>query len=70
MLQRLPIALTQIKAGNTSESLLNEFNKCNKLKQNEYYVYEYIWTPLTINESYQIFKIILNISLKTWRQEW
>ena len=27
MLQRLPIALTQIKAGNTSESLLNEIRQ-------------------------------------------
>ena len=27
MLQRLPIALTQIKAGNNSESLLNEIRK-------------------------------------------
>ena len=27
MLQRLPIALAQIKAGNTSENLLNKINK-------------------------------------------
>ena len=27
MLQRLPIALTQVKAGNSSESLLNEIRK-------------------------------------------
>ena len=27
MLQRLPIALAQIKTGNTSESLLNEIRK-------------------------------------------
>ena len=27
MLQRLPIALTQVKAGNTSENLLNEIRK-------------------------------------------
>ena len=27
MLQRLPIALTQIKAGNTSEKLLNEIRQ-------------------------------------------
>ena len=27
MLQRLPIALTQVKAGNNSESLLNEIRK-------------------------------------------
>ena len=28
MLKRLPIALAQIKAGNNSESLLNEFILC------------------------------------------
>ena len=27
MLQKLPIALTQVKAGNTSESLLNEIRQ-------------------------------------------
>ena len=27
MLQRLPMALTQVKAGNTSEKLLNEIGK-------------------------------------------
>ena len=27
MLQRLPIALAQLKAGNTSENLLNELEK-------------------------------------------
>ena len=27
MLQRLPIALAQVKAGNTSENLLNEFRQ-------------------------------------------
>ena len=27
MLQRLPIALAQVKAGNTSEKLLNEFRQ-------------------------------------------
>ena len=27
MLQRLPIALSQVKAGNNSENLLNEINK-------------------------------------------
>ena len=34
MLQRLPIALTQIKAGNNSESLLNE------VRQIAYYLYQ------------------------------
>ena len=34
MLQRLPIALTQIKAGNDSESLLN------KIRQILYYLYQ------------------------------
>ena len=27
MLQRLPVALAQVKAGNTSENLLNEIRK-------------------------------------------
>ena len=34
MLQRLPIALAQVKAGNTSENLLNE------IKQIIYYLYQ------------------------------
>ena len=34
MLQRLPIALAQVKAGNNSESLLNE------IRQIVYYLYE------------------------------
>ena len=33
MLQRLPIALAQVKAGNTSENLLNE------IRQNMYFLY-------------------------------
>ena len=54
MLQRLPIGLAQVKAGNTSENLpnqirqiwikqkkqqYNEFNSI-KLKNNGYYIYE------------------------------
>ena len=31
MLQRLPIALAQVKAGNNSGSLLNDFNHANCL---------------------------------------
>ena len=34
MLQRLPIALAQVKAGNNSESLLNE------IRQIVYYLYQ------------------------------
>ena len=34
MLQRLPIALAQVKAGNNSESLLN------KIRQNVYCLYQ------------------------------
>ena len=30
MLQRLPIALAQVKAGNTSENLLNEIRQMTK----------------------------------------
>ena len=57
MLQRLPIALPQVKAGNTSEKILNEMRQIiyyciekikflklynNKvIKQNGYYIYEF-----------------------------
>ena len=51
MPQRLSIVLAQVKAGNTSENLLNETNYIfsvfskkdkneNKIKQNGYYIYE------------------------------
>ena len=43
MLQRLPIALAQVKAGNTSENLLNEIRQIvsslfreNKITKKEY----------------------------------
>ena len=38
MLQRFPIALAQIKTGNTSENLLNEIKKLHNLctEQNNY----------------------------------
>ena len=32
MLQRLPIALAQVKTGNTSENLLNEIRQMTKKK--------------------------------------
>ena len=47
MLQRLPIALPQEKADNTSENLLNEiqqttYNEFNKsIIQNGYFIYEF-----------------------------
>ena len=48
MLQRLPIALAQVKAGNTSENLLNEIRqiiyslyRAKVIKQNGYYIYEF-----------------------------
>ena len=52
MFQRLPIALAQVKAGNTSENLLNEMRHiiCSLyrakeitkvIEQNEYYIYEF-----------------------------
>ena len=46
MLQRLPIALAQVKAGNTCENLLNEIRKIiyslyqAKIRSG-YYVYEF-----------------------------
>ena len=47
ILQRLPIALAQVKTGNTSGNLLNEirqitYNEFNKvIKQNGYYIYKF-----------------------------
>ena len=46
MLQRLPIALAQVKAGNTCGNLLNEIRKIiyslyQAKKWNGYYVYEF-----------------------------
>ena len=56
MLQRLPTALAQVKAGDTSENLLNEIrqiihyqyrakgitqNVYKCIIQNEYYIYEF-----------------------------
>ena len=35
MLQRLPIALAQVKAGNNSESLLNEIRQIHCINQNK-----------------------------------
>ena len=49
MLQRLPIALTQVKAGNNSESLLN------KIMQIVYSLYQ----------SKQITKIVYNTTIKS-----
>ena len=52
MLQRLPIALGQVKAGNNSESLLNE------IRQIVYYLYE----------SKQITKkVYINIINNVWK---
>ena len=52
MLQRLPIALAQVKAGNNSESLLNE------IRQIVYYLYE----------SKQITKkVYINIINNVWK---
>ena len=38
MIQRLPVALTQVKAGNTSENLLNETRKiiCSLYREKEF----------------------------------
>ena len=40
MLQRLPIALAKLKAGNNSESLLNEIRQIKSRTQNGYNLYE------------------------------
>ena len=48
MLQRSPIALAQIKAGNNSESLLNEIRQIvYSLHQSKEYQYKIINTKLT-----------------------
>ena len=49
MLQRLPIALAQIKAGNNSESLLNEIRK----------------TVYSLYQSKQIIKKVYNNIIKS-----
>ena len=36
MLQRLPVALTQVKAGNTSENLLNEIRQIFCVEQKKF----------------------------------
>ena len=50
MLQRLPVALAQVKAGDNSENLLNEIRQIKKvtkkvynnlMKWNVYYIYEF-----------------------------
>ena len=43
MLQRLPIALAQVKAGNNSESLLNEIRQ-KKIYNNISNLFNYKWT--------------------------
>ena len=50
MLQRLPIALAQVKAGNNSENLLNE------IRQNVYSLYQS--KEITKNEYNNIIKSI------------
>ena len=54
ILQRLPIVIAHKKAGNNSESLLNEIRQI-----------VYTWINCQMDHiQYQIFKIILNIFLK------
>ena len=60
MLQRLPIALAQIKEGNNSESLLNEIINLKYLLQHGVMNLNYQMDHI----QYQIFKIILNIFLR------
>ena len=59
MLQRLPIALTQVKAGNNSEKLLNEIRN---------YLYEIIiWNEIThsLYEAKEITKKVYNHLMKS-----
>ena len=61
MLQRLPIALVQLKAGNNSESLLNEIRKIfyslYQSKQITRKVYNNIIKPINIYKNgYYIYK--------------
>ena len=63
MLQRLPIALTQVKAGNNSESLLNENRKIvyslYQSKQITKKVYSNIIKsiPYHINNGYYVYEL-------------
>ena len=61
MLQRLPIALAQVKAGNNSESLLNE------IRQIVYSLYQskQITQKLYNNNEINTIKLGLNIKMNT-----
>ena len=64
MLQRLPIALAQVKAGNNSESLLNE------IRQIFYFLYQLIQIPkkvYNIKSTYNNNKF--KISTPTWNDQ-
>ena len=48
MLQRLPLALAQVKASNTSENLLNEIRQKNFAKEITKKVYNNIMDSITL----------------------
>ena len=67
MLQRLPIALAQVKAGNNSENLLNEIRQIiyslyqskeitKKVYNNIIKSIQWNWVQLRINNGYYIYK--------------
>ena len=60
MLQRLPIALAQVKAGNNSESLLNE------IKLIVYSLYQLKKTLKSIPQHNQIYSIQFHATDKRW----
>ena len=60
MLQRLPIALAQVKAGNNSESLLNE------IKLIVYSLYQLKKTLKSIPQHNQIYSIKFHATDKRW----
>ena len=57
MLQRLPVALVQVKAGNNSESLLNEIRQIvYSLYQSKEITKKYTTTSLSHKNGYNIYE--------------
>ena len=62
MLQRLPIALAQVKAGNNSESLLNE------IRQIVYSLYQSKGiTKKSVQQHNRIYSIKFHAAIKKWK---
>ena len=70
MYQRLPIALAQLKAGNTSKYLLNEIRQISRLRKinRKYQLQVGMKDYLMDHTLYQICKVVWNIYQKTRRK--